>query len=162
VKMGPSRKGVHVAAGRDRHQNDEALIWGLIPLSIKLSAEDTGGELLVFMHPRMGKGGPPRHVHHAQDEWFYVVAGEFALEVGDQKFRLRPGDSAFAPRQVPHAWACVSDSPGTLITTVSPAGTFETFIRETTLHPTLPSEQEIAATFAAHDMTVLGPPLMVD
>ncbi len=156
------RKGIHVAAGRDRHGNDTALIWGLIPLSIKLSGEDTGGELLVFMHPGMGKGGPPRHVHYAQDEWFYVVAGEYALEVGDQKFRLRPGDSAFAPRQVPHAWACVSDTPGTLITTVSPVGTFEQFIRETTTHATLPSDEEIAATFEAHNMKVLGPPLKVD
>jgi mannose-6-phosphate isomerase-like protein (cupin superfamily) len=157
-----TRKCIHVAAGCDRHKNDKALIWGLIPLAIKLSAEDTGGELLVFMHPNMGKGGPPRHVHHAQDEWFYVVAGEYAIEVGDQKFRLKAGDSAFAPRQVPHAWACVSDSPGTLITTVSPAGTFETFIRDTTKAATLPSEAEIAAEFEKHNMKVLGPPLKVD
>ena len=152
---------IHIPAGRDRFQRDSAMIWGLIPLAIKLSGEDTGGELLVFQHTNMGKGGPPRHVHHAQDEWFYVVAGEFAAEVGDTTHVLRPGDSLFAPRKAPHAWACVSDTPGTIITTVSPVGTFETFIRETTLHPTLPSEEEIARAFAAHDMTVLGPPLIV-
>jgi uncharacterized cupin superfamily protein len=38
----------------------------------------------------MGKGGSPRHVHHAQDEWFYVVEGKFAAEVGDEKFLLKP------------------------------------------------------------------------
>jgi mannose-6-phosphate isomerase-like protein (cupin superfamily) len=155
-------KGVRVAVGCDRHEKDGAMIWGLIPLAIKLSSNDTAGELLVFQHANMGKGGPPRHVHHAQDEWFYVVAGEFAAEVGDEKFTLRPGDSLFAPRQVPHAWAHVCDKPGTLITTVTPAGTFEKFIRETTLHPTLPSPEDIARAFAAHNMTVVGPPLKVD
>lgn len=152
---------IHVAAGRDRHAQENALIWGLIPLAIKLSANDTAGELLVFQHTNMGRGGPPRHVHHAQDEWFYVVAGEFAAEIGDQKYTLRPGDSLFAPRNIPHAWAHVGDGPGTLITTVSPAGTFETFIRDTTRHPTLPSEQEIARAFELHNMKVVGPPLRI-
>lgn len=158
-----SSKSIHIPAGRDRHARDNAMIWGLIPLAIKLSSDDTAGELLVFMHPNMGQGGPPRHVHHAQDEWFHVVAGEFAAEVGGEKFVLRPGDSLFAPRRVPHAWAHIGvPGTGTLITTVTPAGTFEQFIRETTLHPTPPSEQEIARAFAAHDMTVVGPPLKVE
>lgn len=153
---------IHVPAGCDRHKHDNAMIWGQFPLAIKLSANDTGGELLVFMHPNMGKGGPPRHVHHDQDEWFYVVAGEFIAEIGDEKFTMLPGDSLFAPRRVPHAWAHIGNGPGTLITTVTPAGTFEQFIRETTLHPTLPSDAEIAATFEQHNMKVLGPPLRID
>lgn len=157
-----SSASVHIPAGRDRHKQEQAMIWGLIPLAIKLSGEDTGGELLVFQHTNMGKGGPPRHVHHGQDEWFYVVAGEFAAEVGDEKFVLRPGDSLFAPRKVPHAWAHIgAPGTGTLITTVSPVGTFEQFIRETTLHPTLPPEDEIARTFQKHGMTVVGPPLAI-
>ena len=156
-----SNKRVYVPAGGDRSGRNGLMIWGLLPLAIKLSSKDTGGELLVFQHTNMGKGGPPRHVHHAQDEWFYVVAGEFVMEVGDDKFRLRAGDSLFAPRRVPHAWAHVGDTPGTLITTVSPAGSFEEFILETTRHATLPTPAEISAAFSAHEMTVLGPPLTV-
>lgn len=139
------------------------MIWGLMPLAIKLSSDDTGGELLVFQHANMARGGPPRHVHHAQDEWFYVVAGEFIAEIGNERFTMRAGDSLFAPRQVPHAWAHVGlPGTGTLITTVSPAGTFERFIRDTTLLPTQPSEQDMARTFQEHNMTVLGPPLKID
>jgi mannose-6-phosphate isomerase-like protein (cupin superfamily) len=81
------RKGILVPAGKDRFSERERMIWGLIPLATKLSAKDTGGALFVFEHRNMGKGGPPRHVHHDQDEWFYVVKGEFAVEVGDEKFR---------------------------------------------------------------------------
>jgi quercetin dioxygenase-like cupin family protein len=154
--------GLHVPAGTDRFQEEGLMIWGLIPFATKLSSRDTGGELFVFQHTNMGKGGPPRHIHHEQDEWFYAVAGEFAVEVGDERYRLLPGDSLFAPRGIAHAWAHVSDQPGTLITTVSPAGTFEDFIRETTRHPDLPSPDEIARAFAAHNMTIVGPPLTIE
>jgi mannose-6-phosphate isomerase-like protein (cupin superfamily) len=118
--------------------------------------------MYVFEHRNVGKGGPPRHVHHEQDEWFYVIQGEFAVEVGEEKFRLKPGDSMFAPRKTPHAWAQISDSGGTMLTIASPAGTFETFLRDTTRHPTVPTEAEMVQTFAAHDMSVVGPPLKVD
>jgi mannose-6-phosphate isomerase-like protein (cupin superfamily) len=154
-------KAVHVAAGSDRFEPQELTIWGLIPLSIKVSGKDTGGELLIFEHRDMGKGGPPRHVHFDQDEWFYVIEGEYAFEVGGEKFRLKRGDTLFAPRQVPHGWAHISDQPGTLLTTVSPVGTFEKFIPDTTRQPTLPSPEEIERAFATHGMKVVGPPLAV-
>jgi mannose-6-phosphate isomerase-like protein (cupin superfamily) len=157
------QKGVKVAAGKDRFGEDSLKIWGLIPLARKLSGADTDGALYVFEHRDMrAKGGPPRHVHHEQDEWFYVVQGEFVFEVGDQQFRLGPGDSAFAPRKVPHAWAHVGEAPGTLITAVSPVGTFETFLRDTARLPDVPTPDEVAKAFAAHGMTVVGPPIPVE
>lgn len=157
-----SGQAIHVPAGKDRFNENGLKIWGFVPMVTMVSGKDTGGELFIFQHTKMGKGGPPRHIHHAQDEWFYVVGGRFAAEVGDEKFVLRPGDSFFAPRKVAHAWACVSDEPGTIITAVSPVGTFETFMRETTTLPTIPSPEEMAKAFAAHGMTVVGPPLKVD
>jgi mannose-6-phosphate isomerase-like protein (cupin superfamily) len=162
VSQQRAEKGFLVPAGKDRFNENNLSIWGLIPLSTKLSSRDTAGELFIFEHTHMGEGGPPRHVHHEQDEWFYVVRGEFTIEVGEDKFRLKPGDSLFAPRKVPHAWAHVGDGPGSLITIVSPVGTFETFLRETTRHPTLPSPAEIERAFEANGMKVLGPPLKVD
>ena len=151
-----------VPNGKDRFQQDNMKIWGLIPLSIKVSGRDTNGEMFIFEHKNMAKGGPPRHVHHEQDEWFYVITGEFVMEIGDTKHRLKPGDSLFAPRNIPHAWACVSDSPGTLITIVSPVGSFEDFLLETTRHDELPSEEEITRAFEEGGMTLLGPALRVD
>ena len=154
------KQGVHVPAGKDR-ETEVGKIWGHIPLAVKVSTKDSGGGLFVFEHLDMGKGGPPKHIHHEQDEWFYVVKGEFAFEVGDQKVRAKPGDSLFAPRKVPHAFACMSD-PGTLLIALSPAGTFETFIRDTTKLTKLPTPEEAAKAFAAHGMTIVGPPLKVE
>jgi mannose-6-phosphate isomerase-like protein (cupin superfamily) len=155
------QRGMMVPAGKDRLGNDARMIWGQFPLATKVSAADTGGAVYVFEHRNMGKGGPPRHVHHHQDEWFYVVQGEFIAEVGEEKFRLHAGDSLFAPRKLPHVWANVGDGPATLLTIASPAGTFETFMYGTTENAMLPSEEEIARQFAANEMTVVGPPLGV-
>lgn len=154
-------KAIHVPAGTDRFKNNGAQIWGLLPLADKLSSQDTGGQIYIFEHRDQGKGGPPRHVHFDQDEWFYVVKGRYAFEIGDERFCLTAGDTLFAPRQVPHGWACISDEPGTLLTLVSPVGQFEKFLHETTEHRDLPSQEQIERAFADHGMKVVGPPLEI-
>ena len=153
-------KAVYVSNGKNRFQ-EELMIWGVIPLQIKVSGKDTGDSLFVFEHARMGKGGPPRHFHYEQDEWFYAREGEFAFEVGDEKFVLRPGDSLFAPRMIPHVWAYVGNKPGTLLLAIQPAGSLEEFFIKSCAMTRLPTQQEAEQLFAAHGMKVVGPPLTV-
>jgi quercetin dioxygenase-like cupin family protein len=154
------KKGIYVASGQDRAKQPMHL--GQDRVDAKVTTRDSNGGLYAVEGNKVGKGGPPRHVHHEQDEWFYVIEGEFRFEIGDDKFTARPGDSLFAPRKIPHAWALVGDRPGTLLTAVSPAGTFEAFIHDTTNQATPPTPEEMAKAFAAHGMTVVGPPLEVD
>jgi quercetin dioxygenase-like cupin family protein len=156
------QRAIHVPAGTDRFNNNGAKIWGLLPLADKLSSQETGGQVYIFEHRDQPKGGPPRHVHFAQDEWFYVIKGEYSFEIDGETFRLRAGDTMFAPRKVAHGWANVGDEPGTLLTLVSPVGTFEEFLHDTTRHSALPSPEEIDTAFAAHNMKVVGPPLDVE
>jgi mannose-6-phosphate isomerase-like protein (cupin superfamily) len=155
-----TRRALHVADGRSRF-DEELMIWGVIPLQIKVASEDTAGRLFVFEHADMGRGGPPRHLHYDQDEWFYAVKGEFAFEVGDERFMLRPGDSLFAPRMVPHAWAYVGDEPGTLLLAVQPAGSLEAFFMENCAMDRPPTPEEAERSFAAHGMRFVGPPLEI-
>lgn len=155
-----TQQGLHVPNGEHRFEGVPK-IWGTIPLQVKVSTDDTDGALFVFEHAGMGKGGPPRHFHHEQDEWFYVIEGDFAFEVGDERFELRPGDSLLAPRTVPHVWACVGDDPGTLLLAVQPAGSLEEFFRESCEMTELPTPEEADRMFAAHGMKVVGPPLEV-
>jgi len=156
-----TQQGLYVPKGKHRFE-EELKIWGAIPLQIKISTDDTDGALFVFEHADMSKGGPPRHFHYEQDEWFYAMKGDFAFEIGDEQFTLRPGDSLFAPRMVPHVWAYVGDSPGTLLLTVQPAGTLEAFFRQGCRMTRLPTPEEADQQFAAHGMKVVGPPLDVD
>jgi len=155
-----ARRAVFVPNGKNRI-NEALMIWGVIPLQIKVSTSDTDGDLFVFEHADMAKGGPPRHFHYQQDEWFHAVKGEFLFEVGDEKFTLRPGDSLFAPRMIPHVWAYVGDTPGTLLLAVQPAGSLEAFFMQSTKMTKPPTPEEADRQFAAHAMKVVGPPLSV-
>ncbi len=158
VKRERVKKAVYVPKGKNRFQQ-ELMIWGIIPLQIKVSGQDTDGSFFAFEHAKMSKGGPPRHFHYAQDEWFYAMEGEFAFEVGNQKFVLRPGDSLFAPRMIPHVWAYVGDMPGTLLLAIHPAGSLEEFFMKSCAMTRPPTPQEAEQLFAAHGMKVVGPPL---
>ncbi len=152
------QRALYVPNGRNRFQ-EQLMIWGVIPLQIKVSSSDTAGRFFVFEHAEMGRGGPPRHFHYEQDEWFYARKGEFVFEVGDERFTLHPGDSLFAPRMVPHAWAQVGDTPGTLLLAVQPAGSLEAFFMENCAMDRPPTPEEAERSFAAHGMKVVGPPL---
>jgi DNA-binding transcriptional MerR regulator/quercetin dioxygenase-like cupin family protein len=72
--------GFSVAAGDGRF--GERIKLGDGPIDCKVSAQDTDGAMCVF--ESTGRSGWPRHLHHDQDEWIYVVAGEFDFHVGDR------------------------------------------------------------------------------
>ena len=42
-------------------------------------------------HTNRKKGGPPRHLHHNEDKWFYAIEGEYIVEVESERFRLKSG-----------------------------------------------------------------------
>lgn len=123
----------------------------------KVSAADTQGNTCVFDTLRTVRGGPPLHYHHAQDEWFCVMEGEFEVRIGDVTYRLGVGDSVFGPRGIPHAFANVTET-GRLMIMFSPAGSMEAFFREGSKHSPL-TPQQFATLSEAHGMTVVGPPL---
>jgi quercetin 2,3-dioxygenase len=131
---------------------------GISTLCFKVSTADTDGQFFLIEQVMHAPGGPPRHVHHAQDEWFYVLEGEYLVEIAEEHFSLRPGDSVFAPRQVPHRWAYVGEGIGRLLVGFTPAGQMEAFFREVTKTNAMPVEDP--ALWRAHGMEVVGPPLI--
>ena len=103
---------LRVAAGADRFGEHRGL--GISSIAFKVSAQDSSG-LFILENIFHAKGGPARHLHYDQDEWFYVIEGEFVFEIGQQRFTLKPGDSLLGPRQVPHVWAYVGDPRGRIL-----------------------------------------------
>ncbi len=75
-----------------------------------------------------GNGSPP-HVHHREDEMFYVIEGEFEFIVAGESKRLTAGDFLLGKRGVPHNFKNVGKKPGRMLITVTPAG-FEDFFAE--------------------------------
>jgi quercetin dioxygenase-like cupin family protein len=153
-------EGFLVAARKNRYSQELLIMGGQVDL--KISGRDTNGALCVYDTTRLPKGGPALHRHQAQDEWFYVIRGEFIFQVGDDTFNLHPGDSAFAPRKIPHAYAMISEGEGQMLLLFQPAGSMEDFfLQMSKMGEGNPEKQQTALKrlFEEHGMEVVGPPL---
>jgi quercetin dioxygenase-like cupin family protein len=96
--------------------------------TIKATKEQTGGRYSLVEILAPDGYGSVVHVHHFEDEGFYILEGEMTFYVGDQVIKAHPGSYLFGPRDVPHAFT-VDSGPGRLLFVLSPAG-FEGLIRE--------------------------------
>jgi quercetin dioxygenase-like cupin family protein len=153
-------RGFKVSAQADRYSEELLIMGGRF--DCKVSGKDTGGGLCIYDTRREAKGGPALHRHHDQDEWFYVVRGEFIVKVGEDTLHLHAGDSALAPRRIPHAFAKISEGEAQLLVLFQPAGTIEDFFRQMSkLGKDIPKDQEVAfkGLWEQHGMEVVGPPL---
>jgi mannose-6-phosphate isomerase-like protein (cupin superfamily) len=151
---------LRVAAGQDRFGEHRAL--SINSIDFKVTTQDSENLFIaeVTFH---AKGGPPRHLQYEQDEWFYVLEGEFIFEVGFEgsveRRRLTAGDSLLAPLRVPHVWAFVGEGVGRILTVCMPAGKVEAFFREISKVNAPPaSDPEV---WRAYGMEYLGPPLLI-
>ena len=150
-------EALQVASGADRESLHRGL--GISTIAFKVTVSGPG-DLFILENTFMAKGGPARHLHYEQDEWFYILEGEFKFEVGAQRFQLRPGDSLLAPRLVPHVWAFVGETRGRILVAFTPAGKMEAFFREVTKANAMPPQ--VPELWRVHGMELLGPPLPVE
>jgi len=108
-------------------------------LGIKAGAVDTNGgyTLLEISYP--ADAAAPLHVHHTEDEGFYVLEGSVTIHVGDELVELGPGQHAFGPRGIPHRF--VTGPEGARMLWILTPGGFEDFVEEASVPaatPTLP------------------------
>ena len=89
----------------------------------------TGGLLsLIETHSPIGHG-PPLHVHHDEDEAFYVIEGALEIVCGEERYEAAEGAFAFLPRGIAHTFRVVSDVPVRMLTIAVPGG-LENFFRD--------------------------------
>jgi len=150
---------LRVAAGEDRFGELRGL--GINSNAFKVTSQDSSGLFIVEI-TGLKKGGPARHFHYDQDEWFYALEGEFIFEVGvgQERICLNPGDSLLVPRKMPHVWADVGDTRGRILIVFNPAGKMEAFFREAAKADALPPQDP--DWWRAYGMELLGPPLAVE
>lgn len=151
------KRGIRVAAGQDRF-GEHSPLGGSRAIDCKVSAKDTNGAWSSFESLWQAKGGPPLHLHHHQEEWFYVIEGDYVFQIGDEKFRLTSGDCVLAPRQVPHSFVHVRDQRGKLLSVFQPAGDMEAFFREYGKLANASPEQA-QRVYRTHGLELLGAPM---
>jgi len=152
-------KGFAVKAAQDRFNQPMALFDGDNFLT-KIATADTAGDLYVFESSRLKEGGLSHHYHFEQDEWWYVLEGEFLIKVGDTVYQAKAGDSVFGPRMIPHSFAKVGQGEGRLLMIFQPAGKMEECFRKISQGATRNmSEAEQDKFREAHGFKRVGPPL---
>jgi len=134
--------------------------------TIKASGETTGGRVAVTENRAPRGHGSPLHVHHREDEWFFVLSGELTFWIDGQVTTAGPGGFVYGPRDVPHTFTVTSDEARFLLV-VEPAG-FERFLlqlSEPALADTLPPDsaeppapEAMMAVAAEYGLEILGPP----
>ena len=138
--------------------------WWLGALAvIKATAADTGGQLTV-VDVTDPPGEAPLHVHHREDEAFWVLDGEVTFEVGGKTIEASAGDLVFGPRGVPHRYK-VEGAGSRMLFILAPGG-FENLVRATsdparsrTLPPPdhpMPDEERMLAAHAAAGCALVG------
>lgn len=123
-------------------------LWFLGTLAtIKASSSQTGGvmSLVEFLHP--AGFATPLHVHHHEDEAFYILEGAIRGILGDQPWYAGPGTFVWLPRGIPHGYTVVGEEPARTLVIAVPSG-FDQFVAEAGD----PAPERILPTPAAPDI----------
>ncbi len=138
----------------------QSLTW------MKATGEQTAGALGLIEHLVPPGAGSPWHVHHSEDESFYVIEGEILFIVGNEQQRITagPGTFVFGPRDIPHGFTNDGSAPARMLLQVTPAG-FEQFVL-TQAEPAPdsgfgsagpPDMEKLLAEAAKYNIEILGP-----
>jgi mannose-6-phosphate isomerase-like protein (cupin superfamily) len=112
-----------------RRGEGEARWWLGALAEIKATAADTGGLMTIVEVTERPGAEAPLHVHHRDDEGFWILDGEVTFEVGGEIVEAAAGDYVFGPRGIPHRFT-VGDRGCRMLFIVVPGG-FEDLVRAT-------------------------------
>jgi quercetin dioxygenase-like cupin family protein len=107
----------------------EARWWFGMLAEIKATAADTGGQFTVVEVTCAPSYQGVRHIHHNEDEGFWVLDGQLDLEVDGKHIDMHAGDYAFGPRNIPHGFS--AGAAGARVLFILTPGGFENLIMAT-------------------------------
>lgn len=145
-------------------EGERLRFWGGGILTMKATAEETGGAFLLFEDFLAQGKTTPLHVHANEDEALYVLEGEALVHIDGEDHVLGARGIAFAPRGIPHAFLVTSPT-ARLLTLLTP-GTAEDFYRGASEPAAADSDLSGPVDFArvresaqrSGGMEILGPP----
>jgi mannose-6-phosphate isomerase-like protein (cupin superfamily) len=122
-----SKKGVtHVRPSEGRRS---LRVFGEL-VTCKVTSYQTGGAYSLFEVTTQLGEGPPPHLHHREDEFFYVLEGEYEFFSGEGIIRVGAGSLLCVPRGALHTHKNVGEDVGRLLATQTPGGLYERFFEE--------------------------------
>lgn len=145
---------------KDLMTDDATIEWLGVRYKTILTAEETGGAMSIVDSLSPVGSGPPRHVHHNEDETFVMITGTCKIWIEGIETIAGPGESVFIPRGKEHTFKVIGDEPSRHLVILTPGG-FEGFFQDMAdgqcqIPEDMPA---IEASATKHNMTFTGPPL---
>jgi len=132
---------------------------------IKATSESTGGAFSLVHQVSPPGHATPYHVHHVEDEAFFVLDGEFTFICDGSKTIVGPGGYIFLPRGIPHGIRASGSVPSTMLILATPGTGFVGMMQEIAVPaaerilpaPTQPDVAELVRVCAKYQIDILGP-----
>jgi quercetin dioxygenase-like cupin family protein len=113
-------------------EEGEGAAWwwlGITLTTIKATGKETDGRYTLVEVLEPDGVEAPLHVHHREDEAFWILEGELTFQIGGETIKASPGSYLFGPKDVPHRYT-VDSGPARMLFLLSPPG-FEELIYAT-------------------------------
>lgn len=146
--------------------NDGEATWFLgTRMTVKATAQMTGGAF-GLLEVRLAAGfSPPLHIHHQEDESFWILDGQFTFVCDGQTYQAGPGSFVYLPRDLPHTFR-VDEGPGRVLELVQPGGHERFYVEggRPALDDSIPvfdpaDLARVSALYAKYHLEDAGPPL---
>lgn len=134
--------------------------WLGVSYKTILPAADTGGRMSIVESVSPDGSGPPRHIHHEEDETFVLLTGRCTFWVSGVSSDRGPGESVFIPRGTEHTFRVVGGQSCQHLVILTPGG-FEAFFKEMAERQyRIPEDMVVInETAKRHNLSFTGPPL---
>ncbi len=142
---------------------EELDMGGKSKLLLQVTGQESHGAVTVISGV-VHSGGPPLHVHEAEDEVVIVLEGRLDYQVGDDRGVVAAGGLLWFPRRVPHAVANLTDEPCRFVTVATPSGIEDFFRAQRDYLQSIPDGAPpdpvvLSSVAGAETRKVVGPPL---
>ena len=146
-------------------EEGEALWFVDTLMTVKAGGEQTRGAFTLIEYTCAPGFAPPPHIHHAEDEAFYILEGEKTVTCGDRTWTAGPGAFVFLPRGIPHTYEVRGPTPlrGLQITTPAQFERFAAEVGEPARSLTLPPPglldvEKLLSVSTRYQIEMVGPP----
>jgi mannose-6-phosphate isomerase-like protein (cupin superfamily) len=89
---------------------------------VKALQSDTGGAYALLEWSATGDLWVPAHIHHGEEEAWYVLEGELTFHIGERTIPAPAGSFVLVPRGAPHSFANTGGGTARFLELFSPGG----------------------------------------
>lgn len=151
---------LHLRKAFDMTTDHDFLDWQGVKYRTILATDATGCAISITHSVSPAGSGPPRHIHHGEDETFYIRTGHCDFWLEGKVFHKGPGETMFVPRGQSHTFLVPDGAPCDHLTIMTPGG-FEGFFADMAAGQfRIPEDMaNVVAAAGRYGMSFTGPPL---